>query len=74
MASKNVMLSQDAYERLQKHKRDSSESFSKVVLRLVPEKPSILDFIGTISHEEAEQMRRDVAELRKSFKVREWPS
>lgn len=45
MGTKNISLTDDAYARLQAHKR-SDESFSDVVLRLTGEQRSLRDGIG----------------------------
>lgn len=60
--SKNVRLSEEAYERLAAHKREG-ETFSDVVLRLAGER-SLLDLAGILSDEEADALREAVAERR----------
>ena len=60
--SKSIRLSEDAYERLESHKR-ADETFSDVVLRLAGER-SLLELAGILDDEEAEAMREAVAERR----------
>lgn len=60
--SKNVRLSDAAYERLAAHKRDG-ETFSDVVFRLANER-SLLDLAGILDDEEAEALREAVDERR----------
>lgn len=49
--SKNVRLSEEAYDRLEAHKREG-ETFSDVVLRLAGER-SLLDLAGILTDEQA---------------------
>ena len=60
--SKNVRLSQEAYDRLAAQKRED-ETFSEVVLRLAGER-SLLDLAGILSDDEADALREAVAERR----------
>ncbi len=60
--SKSIRLSEDAYERLESHKR-SDETFSDVVLRLAGER-SLLELAGILDDEEAEAMREAIDERR----------
>jgi predicted CopG family antitoxin len=60
--SKNVCLSQEAYDRLAAQKRED-ETFSEVVLRLAGER-SLLDLAGILSDDEADALREAVAERR----------
>lgn len=60
--TKSIRLSEEAYERLEAHKRDD-ETFSDVVLRLAGER-SLLDLAGLLSDEDAEALRAAVSERR----------
>ncbi|WP_188974631.1 antitoxin VapB family protein [Halocalculus aciditolerans] len=60
--SKSIRLSDDAYERLEAHKRED-ETFSEAVLRLAGER-SLLEIAGILSDEEACALRDAVAERR----------
>lgn len=60
--SKSIRLSEEAYERLEAHKRED-ETFSEVVLRLAGER-SLLDLAGVLSDEEADALREAVDERR----------
>lgn len=60
--SKNIRLSEEAYERLAAHKRED-ETFSEVVLRLAGER-SLLEIAGILSDEEADAVRDAVNERR----------
>jgi predicted CopG family antitoxin len=60
--SKSIRLSEEAYERLDAHKREG-ETFSEVVLRLAGER-SLLELAGILSDEEADALRDAVDERR----------
>lgn len=60
--SKSIRLSEEAYERLEAHKR-SDETFSDVVLRLAGER-SVLELAGILSDEEADALERAIDERR----------
>ena len=60
--SKSIRLSDEAYERLVAHKRED-ETFSEVVLRLAGER-SLLEIAGILTDEEADELRKAVAEHR----------
>jgi len=60
--SKSIRLSEEAYERLDAHKREE-ETFSEVVLRLAGER-SLLELAGILSDEEADALRDAVDERR----------
>lgn len=62
MATKTINLSEDAYSRLKALKREG-ESFSDVVNRLTG-KHAMLDLVGILSDEEADDLREHVQELR----------
>ena len=60
--SKSIRLSEEAYERLDAHKREE-ETFSEVILRLAGER-SLLELAGILSDEEADALRDAVDERR----------
>ncbi|MCU4754120.1 antitoxin VapB family protein [Halobacteria archaeon AArc-curdl1] len=60
--SKSIRLSEEAYERLEAHKREN-ETFSEVVLRLAGER-SLLDIAGILDEEEANALRDAIDERR----------
>ena len=60
--SKSIRLSEEAYERLSAHKRES-ETFSEVVLRLAGER-SLLELAGILDDEEADELRDAIEERR----------
>ncbi|WP_089384926.1 DUF7557 family protein [Halorubrum vacuolatum] len=60
--SKSIRLSDDAYERLEAHKR-TDETFSDVVLRLAGER-SLLEIAGILSDDDAADVRDAIAERR----------
>ena len=60
--SKSIRLSEEAYERLDAHKREE-ETFTEVVLRLAGER-SLLELAGILSDEEADALRDAVDERR----------
>lgn len=59
--SKNIRLSEEAYERLAGEARED-ETYSDVVLRLAGER-SLLELVGILDDEEADALRDAVAEL-----------
>ena len=61
--SKNVRLSEAAYERLEAHKRPD-ESFSDVVLRLAGER-SLLDLAGVLTDRQADALEAAIDERRR---------
>lgn len=62
MATKTISLDEDAYNRL-KNLKKGDESFSDIVKRIADEK-SLLEVSGILSEEEAEELRKNVEELR----------
>lgn len=60
--SKNVRLSDAAYERLESHKRED-ETFSDVVLRLAGERP-LLDLAGILTDEQADALETAIEQRR----------
>lgn len=64
MSSKTVALERSTYERL-KGVRRSGESFTDTVNRLLAGKePSLLDFVGLIPKEDAEDLAHVIEEMR----------
>jgi predicted CopG family antitoxin len=68
MATKTLTITQDAYERLASFKQNN-ESFSEVIVKQFP-KHSLLELAGLLSHEEANTMRKAIAESRKRSRTR----
>ena len=68
MTQKTVSLSEEAYEKLKRVKKDG-ESFSQVILRLIDRKTNlnILDFAGAFeeSSEEWETIEKEIYKRRK---------
>lgn len=60
--SKSIRLSEEAYERLEAHKRED-ETFSDVVLRLAGER-SLLELAGILTDEQADALEEAIAERR----------
>lgn len=60
--SKSIRLSEEAYERLEAHKRND-ETFSDVVLRLAGER-SLLELAGILSEEEADALENAIEDRR----------
>jgi len=53
--TKVISLSEKAYERLKSMKKPG-ESFSDVILRVAPEKKSLLEFAGTWTGDDADEV------------------
>jgi predicted CopG family antitoxin len=66
MGTKTVRLDEDVYERVKSEKRDD-ETFSETVERLISDS-SLLDLVGILSDEEAEEFRAVVEEAREDSK------
>ena len=64
MASKTVNLSEEAYERLEKWKISKDESFSSVIVRILPKsrdlKKLLEDAETDLTEEEAEKLKKDI--------------
>jgi predicted CopG family antitoxin len=68
MGTKNISISEEAYERLAALKKPN-ESFTEVVNRLTRKK-SILELAGTLTEKEGDETRREIKELRKASQRR----
>jgi len=64
MGTKNISISEEAYERLAALKKPN-ESFTKVVNRLT-RKRSILELVGSLTEKEREEIRRNIEEPREA--------
>lgn len=64
MGTKNISISEEAYERLAALKKPN-ESFTEVVNRLT-RKRSLLELAGVLTEKEGEMIRGEIVELRKS--------
>jgi predicted CopG family antitoxin len=64
MGTKNISISEEAYERLAALKKPN-ESFTEVVNRLT-RKRSILELAGTLTGKEGDETRIEIKELRKA--------
>ena len=64
MTSKTVNLSEEAYERLKKWKKTDDESFSSVIVRVLPKsrdlKTLLEDAEPDLTEEEAEKLKEDI--------------
>lgn len=63
MGSKNISISEEAYQRLASLKKPN-ESFTQVINRLT-QKRSILELAGTLSDEDAAEIIENINTLRK---------
>ena len=68
MATKSITITEDAYEYLAADKKEN-ESFSDVLIRTF-KKSSLGELIGILTKEEANDMKRHIAERRKSSRAR----
>lgn len=62
MAVKTITITEDAYRRL-KSRKLGDESFSEVIMRLTKRRP-LRDFVGILSPESADAIRRAIDEDR----------
>ncbi len=62
MGTKNISISEEAYQRLSSLKKPN-ESFTQVINRLT-QKRSILELAGTLSEQEAEEIMENINILR----------
>jgi predicted CopG family antitoxin len=71
MASRNISLREEAYERLAAHKREG-ESFSDVVMRLASERTEtdVEEMAGWLDAEHIEEMEETERELNESMERR----
>jgi len=68
MGTKNISISDEAYERLKAIKK-SRESFTDVINRLTGRR-SVMELAGVLSKEEAREMKKIVKEIRKKSSKR----
>ncbi len=68
MAVKTITITEQAYELLSVNK-SPDESFSQVIQKHF-RKESLLSLAGILTHAEAEQMRKHIAERRKASRKR----
>jgi predicted CopG family antitoxin len=64
VGTKNISISEEAYERLAALKKPN-ESFTEVVNRLT-RKRSILELAGALTEKEGDEIRGEIVELRKA--------
>ena len=72
MVTKTITVTEDAYDVLASHKQ-SSESFSQEIKRLLVRKSSILDLAGVwrdVSEKEAADMKATIKLIKKNAVVR----
>ena len=63
MATKTLTITEDAYERLAALK-EGNDSFSDVIVKNFP-KHSLLELAGILTHQQADTLRKNIAESRK---------
>lgn len=66
MSTKTVSLSEDAYERLKRLKREN-ESFSDVIRRITG-KVDLKDFHGILSEETSKEIEKKITERRENHR------
>lgn len=69
MGTKTIRLDDEVYERVRAHKRDD-ETFSEAIDRLIGG-ASLLDLVGTVSDQEAAEMREAIDRSRQAGLNRE---
>ncbi len=73
MVTKNISLTEEAYNTLRAKKR-KNESFSQVVKRITKKEGSILELAGTwkdISEKETKRVEKKILEMRKGSRLKE---
>ena len=67
MSTKTVNLSEEAYERLKEWKKNENESFSQMIVRVLPKKRDVSKILEEyeaseegLSDEAAEQLKKDI--------------
>ena len=67
MTTKTVNLSEEAYERLKEWKKNENESFSQMIVRVLPKKRDVSKILEEyeaseegLSDEAAEQLKKDI--------------
>jgi len=67
MSTKTVSLSEEAYERLKEWKKNENESFSQMIVRVLPKKRDVSKILEEyeaseegLSDEAAEQLKKDI--------------
>ncbi|UUX92530.1 antitoxin VapB family protein [Methanoplanus endosymbiosus] len=63
MSSKSINISEEAYERLNSWKKSNDESFTDVIIRVLPQKRNlseILECLEPIDEETAEEMKKAI--------------
>ena len=68
MATKTIIITTEAYERLIAY-RESNESFSDVINKLT-KKHTLRDLIGVLSKQEADELRTHIEEIRNQMRKR----
>jgi len=66
MSTKSITITNDAYERLAALK-GRNESFSEVITKITM-KHSLLDLIGLLSKEEANELRKNINDTRERLR------
>lgn len=68
MGTRNISISDEAYERLKSIKKPN-ESFTDVINRLTGRR-SILELVGVLSKEEGKEIKQRIKEMRKKSRER----
>ena len=68
MSTKTLTITEDAYERLAKHK-EKNDSFSDVIVKHFP-RHSLIELAGLLTHPEATEVRLSIEEARKRSRER----
>lgn len=68
MAHKTLTISEEAYERLLKAKKDERESFTEVIIRLTSGRTNLLNHAGSWADLKDENVENVFAEIREAWK------
>lgn len=67
MATKNISITEEAYNRLARLKK-GNESFSEIVIRITG-RSNLDNYVGILSKEAADELERNIRRLREKHRI-----